>query len=243
MKQGLTRSFALTAATLLTASGIATGVGVGTAAAAPANTADCATSTSVKFSGYTLNKEVTSGTVAPGGTVTYRTKVTGPGGLVNRIADIHPEGFELVKATEDVRWVVGGQKRADVTSKVTKTASDNTVSHTSSGWTTGGSAYALLETTYRVPASAKPGDVFNSGAAARVIAVDSTTANPINVCVTIREPNAVEAATGSLEGLGLGSLTAGSTAVGDITSDPASFSADLINGIDIGQLIGGAAGS
>ena len=52
-----------------------------------------------------------------------------------------------------------------------------------------------------------------------------------------------EAVTGSLEGLGLGSLTSGSSALGDIGADPAVFSADLINNIDVGQLIGAVAGS
>ena len=95
-----------------------------------------------------------------------------------------------------------------------------------------------------IPDDATPGDVLNTGAATNLVLADGRkVANPINTCVTIREPNPAEAVTGSLEGLGLGSLTSGSSALGDIGADPAVFSADLINNIDVGQLIGAVAGS
>lgn len=67
--------------------------------------------------------------------------------------------------------------------------------------------------------------------------------NPIDTCVTIREANSIESVTGSLDGLGLSALTAGSSALGDIAADPTTLSADLINGIDVGQLVGGLAGN
>lgn len=49
--------------------------------------------------------------------------------------------------------------------------------------------------------------------------------------------------TGSFDGLGGKSLPGSSSAVVGIGADPATFSADLINSIDVGQLIGGMAGS
>lgn len=234
------KSIAVSAATLMSVSGLT--VGAATASAQTNGIENCATSQSVTKNlagNYTVNKEVVGdGTVAPGGQVTFRTKVSGAGGLVASITDYHPAGFELVGARENVWWLVGGQKWADVTGKVTKNAANNSVKHSGSGWTTAGSATATLETTYRVPADAKPGTVLNSGAATSVTAVGSIDANPIDVCVTIREPNAAEAVTGSLDGLGLGSLTSGSTAAGGISSDPSGFISDIINGLDLGKMIG-----
>ncbi|MCT1885730.1 hypothetical protein DQ226_02540 [Dietzia maris] len=234
------KSIAVSAATLMSVSGLT--VGAATASAQTNGLENCATSQSVTKNlagNYTVNKEVVGdGTVAPGGQVTFRTKVSGAGGLVASITDYHPAGFELVGARENVWWLVGGQKWADVTGNVTKDAAANSVKNSGSGWTTAGGATATLETTYKVPANAKPGTVLNTGAATSVTAVGSIDANPIDVCVTIREPNAVESVTGSLDGLGLGSVTSGSTAAGGVSSDPATFSSDIINGIDIGQLIG-----
>lgn len=65
----------------------------------------------------------------------------------------------------------------------------------------------------------------------------------MNACVTIREKNAVESAQGSLEGIGAGSLVEGSTTSSNLSSDPASLISDVINGLDLGQLLGGAIGS
>lgn len=234
------KSIAVSAATLMALSGLI--VGAATASAQTTGIENCATSQTVTKSlvgSYSVHKEIVGdGTVAPGGQVTFRTKVSGAGGLVASITDYHPAGFELVGARENVWWLVGGQKWADVTGNVTKDAAANSVKNSGSGWTTAGGATATLETTYKVPADAKPGTVLNTGAATSVTAVGSIDANPINTCVTIREPNAVESVTGSLDGLGLGSVTSGSTAAGGISSDPATFSSDIINGIDIGQLIG-----
>ncbi len=228
------------------------GVVVGGAATASAQTAQCATSQTKTFSGlwslgteYHLTKEVVgNGTAAPGGTVTFRTTVSGAGALVNRIDDFHPEGFVLVSARQSTWKVLGGQSWTTVTDDVRTDAASNSVYREGSGWTTAGGAYSTLETTYRVPDDATPGDVLNTGAATTLALINGRlVANPINTCVTIREKNAAEQVTGSLDGLGLGSLTAGSTTAGGISSDPASFSSELINGLDIGQIIAGAAGS
>lgn len=247
-----TRSITTGAAALLVASGLAVGAGAAVATAAPADTANCATAQTVTFSDwgtlgtkYHLNKEVVGdGTAAPGSTVTFRTTVSGAGALVSRIDDFHPAGFELVRARSSVWKAIGGQSWTTVTDDVSRDSATNSVYYSGAGWTTLGGANATLETSYRVPADATPGEKLNSGAAMELVLAGSKRgANPINTCVTIREPNAAEAVTGSLDGLGLGSLTSGSSALGDIGANPALFSADLINGLDLGQLIGGMAGS
>ncbi|MGW8591822.1 hypothetical protein ACWGLC_08980 [Dietzia sp. NPDC055877] len=245
MSENRRKTVALGAAALMALSGLTTGVA--TASAQP-NTENCVTSRTVDHdwlgvlgTTYSVNKEVVGdGTAAPGGEVTFRTTVTGAGALINRIQDFHPEGFELVSARHSVWYLLGGQKWTTVTNDVSRNSTNNSVTLTSSGWTTAGNARVTLETTYRVPRDASAGNVFNTGAAFRVAAVanGNRVDNPIDVCVTIREPNAVEAATGSLNDLGLGSVTSGSTTAGGISSDPATFSSDIINGIDIGQLIG-----
>ncbi|AWH92892.1 hypothetical protein [Dietzia lutea] len=226
------------------------------ASADPTPTADspatCATSQTRTFSwpgslgtDYHLTKEVVGdGTAAPGGTVTFRTTVSGAGALVTRIEDFHPQGFITVSARESVWKVFGGQTWTTVTDDVRTNAETSSVYRESSGWTTAGGAHATLETTYRVPDDATPGEVFDTGAGMTVALANGTkVANPIGTCVTIREKNATEQVAGSLEGLGLGSLTTGSTTLEGIAGSPATFSADLINQIDVGQLLAGVAGS
>lgn len=216
-------------------------------ASAETNTANCATSQTktYKWPGsigttYKLTKEVVgSAKVAPGGTVTYRTTVSGAGALVTKIADFHPAGFELKEARESVWKFVGGQKWTTVTDKVVKDANTNSVSRSGAGWTTALGAFVSFETTYKVPDGAVPGETYNSGASFTVALGGGTkTANPIDTCVTIRDPNAVEAVTGSLDDAGLGSLTSGSTQLGGISSDPSGFVSDIINGVDVSKLMG-----
>ena len=244
MPQNRRKTVVLGAAALMALSGLTVGTAT---ASAQADTSRCKTSQTVdhRWTGsvgtYKLNKLVVGdGTAAPGGEVTFRTTVSGPGGLISRIEDFHPAGFELVRARESVWKVIGGQSWTTVTDEVQPNAATNSVHKTGAGWTTAGNASVTLETTYRVPRSATPGDVLNTGAGFSAVLAggDNRTSNPIDTCVTIREPNAAEAMTGSLDGLGLGSVTSGSTAAGGISSDPSGFIADIINGIDIGQLIG-----
>ncbi|HJE91956.1 MAG TPA: hypothetical protein K8V11_13205 [Dietzia timorensis] len=215
-------------------------------ASAETNTANCATSQTktYKWPGsagleYKLTKEVVgSAKVAPGGTVTYRTTVSGGGALVSEIMDVHPAGFELKEARESVWKLVGGQKWTTVTDKVLKDANTNSVSRSGAGWTTVGGSFVALETTYKVPDDAVPGEVYDSGASFTTVLIDGKkTANPIGTCVTIREPNAVETVTGSLDDAGLGSLTSGSTQLGGISSDPSGFVSDVINGVDVSKLM------
>lgn len=249
-----TRTIAASAAALLIASGLTVGTGAAVASADEADTdvANCAIAQSVTFNDistawtdYTLTKEVVGdGTAAPGGKVTFRTTASGAGALISQLEDFHPAGFELVKARHSVWKLLGGQSWANVTDDVARDSSANSVSISGAGWTTAGNAKATLETTYKVPADAVPGDKLNTGAAMNVVlASGRKVANPIDTCVTIREPNPVEAVTGSLDGLGLGSLTAGSTTFGNIVDNPAAFSAEFVNQLDMGALLSGLAGS
>ena len=239
------RLIALSAAALMAVTGLT--AGAATANAQPTDTSKCETSQKVERSWggslgtkYYIEKEVVGdGTAAPGGEVTFRTTVSGAGALVREIVDYHPAGFELVRARESVWKVLGGQTWSNVTDDVRRNATNNSVTRASSGWTTAGGAYSTLETTYKVPNNVSPGDVLNTGAGTDIVLIDGGwTVNPINTCVTIREPNAAEAVTGSLDGLGLGSVTSGSTAAGGISSDPAAFSSDIINGLDLAKIIG-----
>lgn len=214
-------------------------------ASAQSPTENCATIQSKTFDGltsltqYTLEKKVLGdGTVAPGGEVTFRTTVRGSGGLVDRIEDFHPEGFQLVSARESVWKLLGGQQWADVTDDVQSDTTNDSVYKTSAGWTTAGETRVTLETTYEVPADAEPGKVLNTGAAFSVVGAGDRSANPIDTCVTIREPNAAEQVTGSLDDAGFGSATSGSISSSEISSEPSGFISDIINGVDLSQLLG-----
>lgn len=244
MSENRRKAVAVGAAALMALSGLAVGTAT---ASAQTNTENCVTSRTVDHdwlgvlgTTYSVNKEVVGdGTAVPGGEVTFRTTVTGAGALINRVQDFHPEGFELVHARHSVWYLLGGQQWSTVTDDVSRNSTNNSVTLTSSGWTTAGNARVTLETTYRVPRDASPGDILNTGTAFRVAGVSSGNRvdNPIDVCVTIREPNAAESVTGSLDDLGFGSATDGSTASSGISSDPSGFIADIINGINIGELI------
>ncbi|WP_256820415.1 hypothetical protein [Dietzia sp. Die43] len=243
------RTTATLAATLMAAALLPATAATASAEPVPAA---CATSQTRTFAWpgslgteYYLTKEVVGdGTAAPGGTVTFRTTVSGNGALVTRIEDFHPQGFVLVGARESVWKLIGGQTWTTVTDDVRSNSATSSVYRTSSGWTTAGGNHATLETTYRVPDDATPGNVLDTGAGMAVALSDGEkVANPSGACVTIREKNPVEQVTGSLESVGLGSLGTGSATLEGIVGDPATFSADLINQIDVGQLLAGLAGS
>ena len=118
-RRSLRQAVATAASAALLAGGLTVGLGASVAQAAPA----CALNQSVtaRWAGslntpYTLAKEIVGdGKVAPGGTVTYITKVSGSSALVNEIRDYPPAGFQLVKARLSVKYVVGDQKWQDVT--------------------------------------------------------------------------------------------------------------------------------
>ncbi|WP_430332861.1 hypothetical protein [Rhodococcus sp. ACT016] len=234
MSRSLRHVVATTASLALLAAGITVGLGASVAQAAPA----CALNQSVtdKWAGslwtpYTVSKEVVGdGTVAPGQTVTYITKVSGSGALVNEIRDFHPAGFQLVKARLNVKWLIGDQKWEDITG--TALVGNNSVIAKGGGWTTAGGGIIALETTYKVPDNAAVGTQLDSGAGTNIVlAAGNWNINPMGVCVTIRQPNPVEAGSGSLEDLGFGSVNTGSGQVFGSVTDPQGSITNVVGGI------------
>ncbi|MCJ0904828.1 hypothetical protein [Rhodococcus sp. ARC_M6] len=242
-RRSLRHAVATAASLAMLATGVTVGLGASVAQAAPA----CAKAQSITDSWagsfgapYTLAKEIAGdGTVAPGQTVTYITKISGSGALANSIWDYHPAGFQLTKARLNVSWAVGGQSWSDVTDTAIQDSSDNSVTVRGGGWTTVGGAVIALETTYKVPSNAQVGSKIDSGGGANlVLAAGYWDVNPMGVCVTIRQPNPVEAGSGSLDNAGLGSVNTGSGQVFGSITDPQGSMTNVISGI-LGNVIGG----
>ena len=224
----------------------------GTAVAAAA---ECSTTGSRTFQDtgitYTISQEIVgSSEVAPGGTVKYLTKVSSNsalGGVIRQITDHHPAGFSLVKAEIDYSNAVGKRNTSDETAGAEKDASANTIKVSGAGWTTAttlGGGYVGLITTYKVADSAVPGEKLKSGAdisLQRMFDQRHEAFDPSGVCVTVREKNAIENVTGSLDNAGLGSATGsadGSSEMSAASSDPQSFIAGIVNQLDLGKIIG-----
>lgn len=244
------RLAAATAAAALSVTGVAVlSPAVATAAECSADSSRTFVDTGID---YTITQEVVgSAEVAPGGTVTYRTKVTSDdafGGTIAQITDHHPAGFTLIKAEVDAGYLVGPRKVVDETDAAIKNTVASTVRVTGgiTGWTTSTTygGYVALSTTYRVPESAEPGEKLASGTDITLNKVGSDrheTFDPSGVCVTIREKNAVETVTGLLDGAGLGSATGsadGSSELSSGISDPQGFIAGIINQLDLAEIIG-----
>ncbi|WP_092808600.1 hypothetical protein [Rhodococcus globerulus] len=239
-RRSLRHAVATTASLVLLATGVTVGLGASVAQAAPA----CALTQSVTESWagslgtpYTVSKEVVGdGTVAPGQTVTYLTKVSGSGALVSQIRDFHPAGFELVKARLNVKWLIGDQQWNDVTKTVVR-GTDSVIA-TGGGWTTIGGGIIALETTYKVPDDATVGSKLDSGAGTKIELLGGDwNINPMGVCVTVRQPNPVEAGAGSLEDMGFGSVNTGSGQVFGSLTDPQGSMTNVIGGV-LGNVIG-----
>lgn len=190
------------------------GAGAGVAAAEPCGTQ----ATKVQYGaaglvGIRLTKEVVGDAeVAPGGTVTYKTTVSTADGvppLLRAMTDFYPAGFTLESAS------VNGK---DVTPAVDANTNAARV-QSSLGWLINGGNTATYETTYKVPDNAAVGTVYDSGASMTPDLWGEQKWNPIGVCVTVRDKNAGETVTGSVDDAGFGS------------SDPAGFIADVISGV------------
>ncbi|ERB53261.1 hypothetical protein N806_19145 [Rhodococcus sp. P27] len=152
-RRSLRHAVATTTSLVLIAAGVTVGLGASVAQAAPA----CALNQSVTDSWagslgtpYTVSKEVVGdGKVAAGQTVTYITKVSGSGALVNQIRDFHPAGFQLVKARLNVKWLIGDQKWDDVTKTVV--VGNNSVVAKGGGWTLRAAASSLWKPPTKFP--------------------------------------------------------------------------------------------
>ena len=153
-----------------------------------------------------------------------------------QIRDFHPAGFQLVKARLNVKWLIGDQKWDDVTKTVV--VGNNSVVAKGGGWTTAGGGVIALETTYKVPDNAVVGTQLDSGAGTNIVlAAGDWNINPMGVCVTIRQPNPVEAGAGSLEDMGFGSLNSGSGQVFGSLTDPQGSMTNVISGV-LGNVLG-----
>lgn len=229
--------------------------GVAVVVPAVATAAECSTTGSRTFEDtgitYTISQEIVgSSEVAPGGTVKYLTKVSSNsafGGVIRQITDHHPAGFSLVKAEIDYSNAVGKRNTSDETAGAEKNATANTIKVSGAGWTTAttlGGGYVGLITTYKVPDSAVPGEKLPSGAdisLQRMLDQRHEAFDPSGVCVTVREKNAIENVTGSLDSAGLGSATGsadGSSQMSTASSDPQGFIAGIVNQLDLGKIIG-----
>ena len=242
MKATLKRVAVAGASAALLATGMTVSAGVGVAGA---QEADCKPTTHLTGAkGLTVEQTADKSSVAPGGTVTYQTKVSrsGLGWNLKEIGHFHDPALTLDSSRINVYWLVGGQKwgKTHLQNDPAKNlywerGSDPT------GWDMNGGNHAILETTYKVAEDAEVGKKLVSGVQARPVGWNSQEWPDQGACVEVREKNPVESVTGSLDGAGLGSATGsadGGSAGSQISSDPAGFVADIINQIDLGKLIG-----
>ncbi|MCA1004806.1 hypothetical protein LCL87_03690 [Rhodococcus hoagii] len=222
------RIAASVAAAAVVAGGTVFGVGAG---AGVASAAECGTkATKVQYGsanivGIRLTKEVVgSASVAPGGTVTYKTTVSSAKGvppLLRAMADYFPAGFTLQSAT------VNGNATTPAVDTNTGAASV----YSGGGWLINGGNTATYVTTYKVPDNVAVGTVIDSGASMTPDMWGEQKWNPIGVCVKVRDKNAVEAGTGSLEGMGVDGQVFGSL------TDPQGSMSNVIGGI-LGNVLG-----
>lgn len=225
----------------LLGSGLTAGLGAGVASAAPS--ADCKSSVSVSAGLIEMTKEVVSGEVAPGGTVSFISTYSGGGLMLDRMYDYAPKGFTLVKAETSAKilGVVG------VTDDVTgSTGGVPNEVNTSGGWSTAGGSQIILKTTYQAPADLIPGTkMYAGGGGYRIMWVvgGNHTWNPFEgLCMTVREKNINEAVGGSLEAVGLGSVnTASANAFGSLLN-PSGSIAGIVSGLPLGDILGGVLG-
>jgi len=239
-RRSLRHAVATTTSLVLIAAGVTVGLGASVAQAAPA----CALNQSVTDSWagslgtpYTVSKEVVGdGKVAPGQTVTYLTKVSGSGALVNQIRDFHPAGFQLVKARLNVKWLIGDQKWDDVTKTVV--VGNNSVVAKGGGWTTAGGGIIALETTYKVPDNAVVGSQLDSGGPKSGGGGGGVgNQHRGGVAATPGAGNPRGAGAGSLGDMGFGSLNSGSGRVLGSLTDPQGSMTNVISGV-LGNVLG-----
>lgn len=214
-----------------------TGVLFGAATA----TADAAhpSSNSVQGANVKITKEVVGdGTVAAGGKVTLRTKISTDGHperYVNKITDRVPAGFKYVQgsARVNVYKFLIGQDWDYITPSVDVNA--NTVTVPSTGWLISPteSKTVTFEATYLVPDNAPKGAFLETPVDVDVSGFGSTQ-KLTGVFVEIRDQNPGEAITSGSADLGFGSSDGegGSGSSGlDILENPSKFIGDVISRI------------
>lgn len=241
MKATLKRVAATGATAALLATGMTVAAGAGVAGA---QEADCKPQMNLTgSSGLVIEQKADKSSVAPGGTVTYQTKVSRSGvniWMLGEIGDFHDPALTLEGSRLNVFQVIGGQTWG--ATHLQNDPAKNLYWEKGSGWDMTGGNYVILETTYKVSEGAEVGKQLISGVQAKPVGWQTSQEWPDRgACVEIREKNPVENVTGSLDSAGLGSATGsadGSSAGSQISSDPSGFIADIINQINLGKLIG-----
>ncbi len=241
MKTTLKRVAAAGASAALLATGMTVAAGAGVAGA---QEGDCKPTMSLTGAeGLVVEQTADEATVAPGGTVTYQTKVSRSGvnvWMLKEIGDFHDPALTLDTSRLNVWKVAGGQSWGET--HLQNDPAKNLYWESGSGWDMTGGNYAILETTYKVSEDAEVGKRLDSGVQAKPVGWSTSQEWPNRgACVEVREKNPVESVTGSLDGAGLGSVTGsadGGSAGSQISSDPSGFVADIINQINLGKLIG-----
>lgn len=239
------RLAAATAAAALSVTGVAV---VSPAVAVAQAAEECKSSASFTDQSWTYNKKILgSNEVAPGGTVRTEIKLTAGDTWTGtaKITDIHPEELKIQSATVEA-WhagIPGGHETHEV--QVTEDSSTRaTVRNTAGvGWAMA-NGYVTAVFTYKVDDDVEPGTLLKvpSGMVVGYGSLyDDTVRDDMGVCVKVREKNAVETVTGSLDGAGLGSATGsadGSSELSSGISDPQGFIAGIINQLDLAEIIG-----
>lgn len=223
------------------ATGMTVSLGAGTAAAQ-----DTACEQTVNFNadGIVVQQTVDKAEVAPGGTVTYQTKVSRGSGIwmLKEIGQFHDPALTLDGSRLNVWYLNGGQKWGET--QLNRDPAKNLYWEKTQGyWEMTGGNYAILEMTYRVADDAQAGTPLVSGVQAKPVGWGSQEWPTGGACVKVREKNPVENASGSLDSAGLGSVNTASTSMFGSLTDPTGSVADVINGIDFGPIIGAALGS
>lgn len=246
-RSALRRLTAAGASAVLLATGASATVGVSVAAAEEATCV--ATSTDVREPTialgplkhkYTYEKTVlkpSDARVPANGTVTYQTTISTAEGLplIYSVVDHPPEGYTPVNA-----WVTAKHAIGEPRNKVQFSKQDGGYKVANgAGWMLTAGEPLIVEMEYRVPADAVPGkQVHSRGTDVSGTLKIGAQLPGLTSCVTVREKNAVEAGTGSLDDLGLGSVNTASTGAFGSLTDPTGSISDVINGLDFGKLIG-----
>ena len=246
-RHAIRRIVAASAGAALLATGGAVSIGAG---AANAQESTCpSTSTEVRQPKialgplkhkYTYEKTVLSprdAKVPAGGTVTYQTTVNTKEGLplVYSVIDYPPTGFTPVKA-----WVTAPRAKGSKRVEVEFAPQDGGYRVANgAGWMLSSGKPLTVEMEYLVPDNVTPGQAITSGGTdvSGTLKIEATLAG-LNACVTAREKNPVESAAGSLDGAGLGSVNTASTGAFGSLTDPTGSISDVINGIELGKLLG-----
>jgi beta-lactamase class A len=206
------RLAAIAAATTLPAALLGVGIGTGAGVANAAGTCNQSSHTtkndaSTVWVTHTYDKSVTVTEAAAGTNVTYKIEVgtTGIGNpYVNTIRDYAPADFgKPVSAKVTSYHFIQGQVTEDVSPVPTD---DGGWRVSSTGWFVNSGNSVTAEFTYKIPNGAATGAQITSGGidVSGTVGVGIRREN-LNACFTVREKNAGEGVTGSMDGAGLGS--------------------------------------